>query len=350
MLRIFPFSAYILSSWGWGADFVTLRSLYISLICPKLLYGSLIFQIAARTTLSTISYSICSCYIPIGVLRCTPFILLQSAAHRRCLSLYNCNVLFVPCNHFRDVIQSYYLFGMCSNQRLHLPVSGRIFHELQQRCLMFRDILSLPLHTRYCILLLQLIVLYIALTRIPLLLYIDVFRTLPSFLNIQTTRRPPLTVPFKILSAVSFLLQAKLPTGTSICTAKLYAIFRAAIYISTLPRHFLILTDSLSSITALSSHHSSSHYVFPKISSLLSGLPPNKVIVQCVPNHIEISSNELADNMTDGSLPPSLTPLRFLFLLTTFVVVLTHTIIHYSRLIGTVFFHISVLSRLFVTS
>ena len=100
----------------------------------------------------------------------------------------------------------------------------------------------------------------------------------------------------------SFSLQAKLPTGTSIFTAELYAIFSAATYVSTLPVHFHILTDSLSSVTALSSHHPCSHNLVPKISTLLFGLPSNRAIVQWVSSHVGISGNEMADDMARGSL------------------------------------------------
>ena len=102
----------------------------------------------------------------------------------------------------------------------------------------------------------------------------------------------------------SFSLQAKLPTDTSIFTAELYAIVCAATYVSTLPSHFLILTDSQFCNCV---HHPSSHYLVPKISSLLSGLPPSKVLVQWVPSHGGISGNKLADDMAKGSLRLSYT-------------------------------------------
>ena len=63
----------------------------------------------------------------------------------------------------------------------------------------------------------------------------------------------------------------------------------------------MILTDSLSSVSALSSRHTSSRYLVLKIASLLSGLPPNKVTVQWVPIHIGIPGNELADSVAKRS-------------------------------------------------
>ena len=69
---------------------------------------------------------------------------------------------------------------------------------------------------------------------------------------------------------------------------------------------------------SLSSHHHSSHYLVPKIPSLLSGLPPNEVILQWAPSW---DLGERRWQMTRQRA--SLTPLRSLFLLTTFYVVLT---------------------------
>ena len=65
----------------------------------------------------------------------------------------------------------------------------------------------------------------------------------------------------------------------------------------------MILTDSISSVFALSFSHTSSHHLVPKIASLLSGLPLNKVTVQLV----VIPSSELADNVAKRSLHLSYT-------------------------------------------
>ena len=47
----------IVSSRGWGAEYVALRSLYISFICSKLQYGSLFFHTSARTPLEILTAS-----------------------------------------------------------------------------------------------------------------------------------------------------------------------------------------------------------------------------------------------------------------------------------------------------
>ena len=96
-----------------------------------------------------------------------------------------------------------------------------------------------------------------------------------------------------------FFLQSKLHHGFSIFTA----IFCSTSYVSTLHGHFLILTDFLSSVSALSSSHTTSHYFVTRIPSLLSELPMNNVIGQWVHIHMGIPGNELiADGMAKRSL------------------------------------------------
>ena len=62
----------------------------------------------------------------------------------------------------------------------------------------------------------------------------------------------------------------------------------AASYVSTLSGYFLILTDSLSSVSALAPGLASSRYIVPKNASLLSGFLQNKVIAHWVPSHVKI--------------------------------------------------------------
>ena len=312
----------IVSSRGWGADSTSLRSLYISLTRSKLQYGSLLFHTAARTTLEILDrIQYAAARIILGVLRCTPVSLLESASHlmplslcrRLTLSQYACRVLSVPGNPFRDTILSYYPFEFYSHQRLPLPISGRIFHEIQQIGLMFRDIPSVPLHSRYRIF------------SPPVYSSLHSFNkdSLPSFhwrslflsLVAEYPNHTQVFCDGSLKGALcgcavwsaSFSLQAKLPPGSSIFTAELYAIFCAASYVSTLPGRFLILTDSLSSVSALAPGLPGSHYLVPKIASLLSGLPQNKITVQWVPSHVGIPGNELADAMAKRSLHLSYT-------------------------------------------
>ena len=126
-------------------------SLYL-LVRFKLLCGSLLFHKAAWTTLELLDrIQYAAARVILGVLLCTPvnpFGVSMPLSRSRWLSHYTCRVLSVPGNHFRDVIHNYH-FYFYFHQRLPLPVSGRIFHELQPLGIMFPDIPSVLLLTRY---------------------------------------------------------------------------------------------------------------------------------------------------------------------------------------------------------
>lgn len=133
-----------------------------------------------------------------------------------------------------------------------------------------------------------------------------VLSTFLSLLITLTALEFSVMTHFKVLYAgvlymwcTFFFLQSKLHHGFSIFTA----IFCSTSYVSTLHGHFLILTDFLSSVSALSSSHTTSHYFVTRIPSLLSELPMNNVIGQWVHIHMGIPGNELiADGMAKRSL------------------------------------------------
>ena len=236
---------------------------------------------------------------------------------RRCSLLrYACRVLCVPGAFSRDVIYSYYHFYFYSHQCLPLPVFGRIFHALQQLGLVLRDISSVPLHIRYRIFsppVYRSLHTFNKDSIAPLhwrSLYSSLVSQYPSYTEVF---HDGLTVPFRIYSlrlcsVVRFLLTAGEASYWHLhlhCRNR--AIFCAATYVSILHGNFPILTDSFSSVTALSSHHPRSHYLVSKTSSLLSGFLPSKVRVQWVPSHVGIPGNELVDDMAKGALRPSYT-------------------------------------------
>ena len=225
----------------------------------------------------------------LGVLHCTTVIHLESAVHfmppslcrRRSHSQYACCVLSVLGNPFCDITHSYYHFYFYSHQLPRLPVSCRIFHELQQLGLIFRNILSVPFHTRY-----------------------RVFSP-PVYRSLHTFNKDSIA-PLHWRSLYSFLLSQYQNYTEVFCDGSLQDILSADVqygalpsyckrifllalpfllpnsmlysvlllnYVSTLPEHFPMLTDSFSFVTALSSHNLSSHYLVSNISSLLSGIP-----------------------------------------------------------------------------
>ena len=103
----------------------------------------------------------------------------------------------------------------------------------------------------------------------------------------------------------SFSLFARLPNGSTIFTCELYAIYAAVCFVSQRPGKFLIFSDSLGSVRALSSLRSSRHYLCSWIVSKLSSLPPDKIVVEWVPSHIDLSGGDHADSLAKSSLQTS---------------------------------------------
>ena len=66
-----------------------------------------------------------------------------------------------------------------------------------------------------------------------------------------------------------FTLRARLPLGTSIYTAELYAIYMALKFIETSNENYAIFTDSLSTINALGHPHVSNHHLIHTITDCI---------------------------------------------------------------------------------
>lgn len=95
----------------------------------------------------------------------------------------------------------------------------------------------------------------------------------------------------------SFSLKARLPSGSSVFTAELYALYAAVNYVSRLGGSYIIFTDSLSSITALRSHTAPTHFLISWLLEAFASMPPGKLVVEWVPGHMGIPGNEVADTL-----------------------------------------------------
>ena len=94
-----------------------------------------------------------------------------------------------------------------------------------------------------------------------------------------------------------FQLKSRLPDKTSIFTTELYAIYAAINFVSRLDGQFVILSDSLSAIKALSSFNYSDHYLLVYIINSLNKIENNKITIEWVPSHVGIVGNENDDKI-----------------------------------------------------
>lgn len=301
----------------WGADFITLKRLYVALIRSKLDYASFLFDSAAPSLLihlDRIQYA--ALRIVLGVLRCTPTYLLEAEADIMPLSLRR---RFLMSHYF------YRILGITNHPLARLALSYRPLHHLFDRPLPLSVTGRMHVESE---------LLFLPLTEAPplSLSHRYLFPKLPVFSHLAVAAKSSfsaaqwsllfqeLLAQYPTHTAVycdgsvrgeavgcgvwssSFQLLCRLPAGASILTAELYAIYSAVIYVSSLPGSFVLFTDSLSSVSALQFSCAPRNYLVARISDALLALPDGKVSLEWVPSHMGISGNEKADSLASHSL------------------------------------------------
>ena len=307
----------IVAAQKWGADFTTLRQLYISLTLSKITYASFLYDTASPTNLKILDrlqYS--AARIILGSLRCTKVqnleyvsnLLPLSQFRKLQLSKYTCSILSVQGNPLRRLILDYYPFPHYSFFKYPLPICGRILEEFKKSNIMLKNIGSSPISSKY-------------LTHSNLAL--STLHTCPKddltpaqwrcqFNNLIQEYRGHYTIytDGSVCGTKSgcgawasdFSLKARLPDNFSIFSCELYAIYVSIMYSLKSPLPILILTDSLSAVFALKNPHNSKHHLIEKITSQILKLPPNKITIQWIPSHTDIPGNDKADTLAKESL------------------------------------------------
>ena len=246
----------------------------------------------------------------LGALRCSPTNALEAEANlmpldlyrKQDLALYATRVLNIPNHSTRKLLLNYYPYRIYEEQRLPLPSTGRAYKEFIDIGLTFQTVPTtttidklnkhklsvfhtLANHRKDSLSSAQWIAEYHSL--------IDMY---PAHHYVFTDGSLQGTDCGAAMWYEKSSLMTKLPNGSSIYTAELYAIYMTLTFLKNLNGNFLILSDSLSAIIGLTSPNKNSHYLIFKIAEIMSR-NPQKFTIEWIPSHQNINGNEKADTL-----------------------------------------------------
>jgi ribonuclease HI len=308
----------VLAANRWGADLVSLRRLYISLIRPKLDYACFLYSTAAPSHLIKLDrIQFAALRIMLGVLKCTPTYKLEIEANimplelRRNLLLtrYTCRIFTIKNHPLRHQVLTYSPTLFPKNSPHLLPVTGRIFSQFQTLNISLPSLQPASMTYRYFF------------PQFPILCSLS---SVPKsdvspanwnrmFLDLKNSVYSDCTAIYTDGSvqgqncgcavwSSEFTILAHLPCNVSIYTAELYAIYCALKFISASPGKYVIFSDSLSSIKALQNPLPATNYLITWILQELNKMPFKKVTLEWLPSHVGIAGNEEADRLARQSL------------------------------------------------
>jgi ribonuclease HI len=308
----------VLAARKWGADFESLKRIYISLIRPKLDYSSFLYSTAAPShliKLDRIQYA--ALRIILGVLRCTPTCLLEAEANimpltiRRnvLLTRYTSRILSIKHHPLHTLALSYSPVFFPSNAPHLLPVTGRMHNEFLSLNFSLTETSVIPIELGYYS---SQLPVYSSLSMAPKAEYsASTWKIL--FHNLLETQYNEHTAVYTDGSVQnsccgcavwnsSFTIMSRLPSSTSIYTCELYGIYCALKFIASRPGKFVIFTDSLSCIKSLQQPLPVTNYLISWIIHTFESIPKNKIVLEWVPSHTGIQGNEAADALALRSL------------------------------------------------
>ena len=308
----------IISHQNYGADYHTLRKLYMSPILPKIDYGSFIYATAAKTHLLKLDrLQFAASRVMLGALKCTPTFKLDIEANLMPLSIrrpklllqYLYRIASIPNHPTRQLLIQYTPSYELISNNLILSAISRAHSHLKSFNISYSKIPTITMISRYTS------------HQFPIFCSIytaskcdrsehqwqDLFNDL-----IHTTYNDRVQVftdgskkdNSVVLGIWSSQLSivAKLPNYCTIFSAELAAIYLAIKAISPLPGDYVIFTDSLSAIKALQTPSKHNHYLCSWIYNSLSNVKYNKIVIDWVPSHMGIHGNDQADSHAKHSL------------------------------------------------
>uniref|UniRef100_A0A6A7FMS9 Pol-like protein n=1 Tax=Hirondellea gigas TaxID=1518452 RepID=A0A6A7FMS9_9CRUS len=308
----------IVASNRWGANFSTLKRLYIGLTRPKLEYGGFLLETASISNLKILDrIQYAAVRTMLGALRCTNTKILESEANimplalRRKLFLvkYACRTLSIPNHPVANITKNYYHFGFFQDSNQELPSVGRIYCQFVNLQLKYNQIATVPVECRY--------VTYC----VPC--YFSLCKNKKSDLDANGwcalfgdlrdsdySDRIDVYCDGSVRGGVagcgvwssSFCIKSRLADDSSIFTAELYAIYYTLQFIRDKVGIFVVFSDSYSALCALSSFKVSNNYLVSRIRELLLNLGSSKVVIEWIPSHMGIHGNDNADALARESL------------------------------------------------
>lgn len=230
-----------------------------------------------------------------------------SIRRKMLLTLYGCRVGGITSHPINKFLSSYHPIEQLLSQQYSFPALVRLFHELQSVTLSPASLPRVSMASKYQTFSLPVYCSLANSTKSDL----SPAQWVQLFNNLTTTKYPNHHLiytdgSYKNKSAGSgiwspnFKIISRLPPDTSIFTAELYALYSAIKFLSSQAGIYLILSDSLSSIRALQSLNTSSHYLLSWISESLRPLS-SRISIEWIPSHVGIHGNEQADHLANQS-------------------------------------------------